>query len=255
VKKILMIMAVAVLLGACGGGNDDSTGQNASSSNGGDDNSADDKYVEFLATAFNADDEQLDLDETQSTCLAQGVVDAIGADTLKDADISPEDLASSDDLSTLDVTLPADAVDSLGQSIAGCNLVPMLEDKLVLSSFSDSFGYDLPPDGAACMSEKMDDVALGTAVAELFLVPDAAGESLQTVMLDALVACPDVAAAGFIAEAPAPLSPEGEACVTQFVTDNPDTVKAVLGSGGSDTAAVQELGTQLATACPEFAGA
>jgi hypothetical protein len=248
-----MIMAVAVLLGACGGGSGDGTGK-AASSDSGDDNSADDKYVELLSTAFDADDEQLDLDQTQSTCLAQGVVDAIGVDTLQDADISPEDLASVDDFSTLDVALPADAVDTLGQSIEGCDLAPMLKDKLVLGTFTDDFGFDLPPEGETCISEKTGDLALSRAVAELFLVPDSAGESLQTVLLDALVACPNVSAAAFIAEAPAPLSPEGEACVTQFVTDNPDMVKAVLGSGGSDTAAVQQLGTALGTTCPEYAG-
>jgi hypothetical protein len=253
VRKILAMMAVAVVLGACGGGDDDDeTGQEAVSSDGGGDSDSD-EYTEALAAGMEGDEDLPAFDETQRTCFARGIVDAIGADTLKDAGVTPEEFVAADDLADLDIEIPADAADSLGQSIADCDIAEVIEQDLVLGSFSDDFGFDLPPDGGACLSEQMDDRALADAVAEAFL-GEGAEDSMTTVIVDAIVACPSVAAAAFISQAPAPLSPEGEQCVTDFVAANPEVVRAVLASGGEDQAAVEQFGTQLATTCPEFAG-
>jgi hypothetical protein len=249
-----MMVAVAVLLAACGGGGDDETGQEPVSSeddaSGGDGDV--DEYAAPLAEGLQNDPEAPDLDDTQATCMARGIVDAIGVDTLKDADISPEEFVAADDLSTLDFEMPADAVDSLGRSIAACDIADVMENGLVLSSFSDEFGFDLPPDGATCLAEQIDDQALADAVAEVFLV--GTGEPLQTVIIDAIVGCPSVAAGAFISQAPAPLSPEGEQCVTDFVSANPELVRSLFASGGDDDAVAEQFGTQLAAACPEVAG-
>jgi hypothetical protein len=258
VRKILVMLAVAVLLGACGGGgDDDETRQESVSSDSddsGDGGGADaDEYTDALVENMQADEETPPLDETQLTCFARGIVDAIGADTLKDAGITPQEFAEADDLTDLDFEMPADAVDNLGQSIAACDMAEDLEQSLVLDTFSDDFGFDLPPEGGACLSEQIDDQALADGLAEAFL-GDGTGDSMTDVIVNAVVACPSVAAAAFISQAPAPLSPQGEQCVTDFVAANPEVVRALFASGGEDQAAVEQFGTQLVAACPEFAG-
>jgi hypothetical protein len=252
------MVAVAVLLGACGGGGgggDDETQQDAASSDGGDDSGGSDagadEYAAALADDMRADDQAPALDGTQLACFTHAVVDAVGADRMAAAGISPDEFVAADNVSDLDVDVPASAVDDLGQGIAACDIAGLLEDDVVLSSFVDEFGFELAPEGAACLKEQMDDQALADAVAEVFL--NSSGDSLETIEVNAVVACPDVAAAVFISQAPTQLSPDGEQCITAFVKANPELIQAAFSSTGGDRSASQEFGTQLAVACPEVA--
>jgi hypothetical protein len=251
VRKILVLLAVAVLLGACGGGGDDGeTRQEPVSSDSGGDIGAD-EYTAALAESMQGPDGFPSIDETQATCVARGLVDALGADTLNDAGVTPGEFAAAEGPEDLDIEVPPDAVDNLGQSIAACDVAEVLEQDVVIDPFADEFGYDLPSDGVACLSSQIDDQALSAAVAEVFLT--ASTDALTTVEADAIVACPHVAVGAFAAEAGAPLAPEVEQCVADFVAANPDLVRGLMGAGGEAQAAVEQFGTQLAAACPEFA--
>lgn len=58
--------------------------------------------------------------------------------------------------------------------------------------------------------------------------------------------------AAFLAEAPGTVTPETEACVSGVVEANPDRVRAAF---GGDTAAADELGTEIGSTCAHTLGA
>jgi hypothetical protein len=242
-----MAVVGAMVLGACGGDDDDDAGNGSDS--GGDSKSA--AYVEATAAAIGEGGEGLPLDETQATCVATALVDVAGADALDEAEITPQQFAAAGDYSSLDVELPSDAADSLGADLADCDIADPFRD-LLLGTFVDQFGTELPEDGSDCLNDDLDDDAMVGALAETFI--DGKGDHLQDLLVSSVAACPPVVTAVLLAQAPTEPTPEVEACVTDFVEANADAVNEAFTSG--EGPAAQELGTQLAGACPEaFAGA
>lgn len=231
--------AGAILLGACGGDDDDGS---ASGGQG-------DEYVDAVAASMS-EDEETPLDAERANCAATAIVDVVGVDTLTDADISPDELGEADSLRSLDVELPDDVNERLGEALGQCDLAAELEGVMV-ASFSDEFGSELPEEAAACLRDNMDDQALVDAMAAAFV--DGSGEQVQEALTPAIGQCPSVATAVLLAQAPTDLSPAAEACLTEFVEANPDLVARSFGS--RDASAGQEMGVGLAAACPEVAAA
>jgi hypothetical protein len=246
-------MVLAVLLAACGGSDDgDETGQESASSGDDSGSSADaDEYIGPLAASIPEGDEGLPVNEEQATCMATALVNVVGVDALKDAGVSPAEFVETDDFASLGVELPPDATAQLGADLGQCDITEELEG-LLISPFADEFGAELPPEGAACLAENMDDQAVADGFAEALL--EGTDTSFQATLGSAIGACPTVASTVFISQAPVELSPEAQACVSGFITANPEMVAAVFTSGGEDQTAVQQLGSQLGTACPEYAG-
>jgi hypothetical protein len=239
-RILAAVAAVSVMvLGACGGDDDD---DGAASSGEGE------EYVEAVAASMR--DDEVPMDAERANCAATAIVDVVGVDTLEDAGISPEELGDADNLQSLDVEVPDDITDRLGAAFDECGFADTIKDALV-NGFTGEFGSDLSAEATACLRDNLDDEAVTDALAATFV--DGSDEHMQEPLLSAVAACPPVATAALLAQAPADLSPAAEACLTEFVESNPDLVARSFASG--DSAAGQELGVQLAGACPEVAAA
>lgn len=241
---MVVLAAGVVLLAACGGDDDDG----ASTEGGATDGQAG-EYVDAVATAMREDDDT-PVGPEQATCAANAIVDMVGVDALSDAGITAQELGDADDLTSLDVELPADVTERLGAALGECDLVGPLEDALV-EGFAGQFGSELPAEAAACLRDNVDDRALLDAAAATFV--DGSEDHMREPLSSAIGACPPVATAVLLAEAPTDLSASARACVTEFVEANPDLVARSFGS--RDAGAGQELGVGLAAACPEVAAA
>jgi hypothetical protein len=245
-RRILVVMAAGLLLGACGDDDDEATpATTAEDADGGGDADA---YVEAVVASWNETGEGLPLDERQTTCAATGLVSLVGVDALTEAGISPAAFAAADDLASLGVELPDDATAVLGTALGECDVVEALEG-MVIAAFPDEFGVELPPNAATCLTDDLDDQAVADGWAATFI--DGSDERLQRLVSSSLGACPAVATAVLIATAPTELTPEAEACIGAFVQGNPELVMEAFASSESPATATRELGKEMAAACPE----
>jgi hypothetical protein len=247
-RRTLVIAAMGLLLGACGDDDDAASGaagndENATGFAG--------EYVEAVVGSWNETGEGPPLDETQMTCFAMAIVDVAGADALTWAGVSPDEFAAADNYESLDVELPDDAADRLGDALRACDVVEPLEGMLI-ASFPDEFGVELPPNAVACLVDHLEDQAVADGWAATFI--DGSTEAIQGLVSSSVGACPAVATSVLIAQAPSELTPEAQACIGAFVQGNPELVMESFASGDGGSAATQELGRQMAAACPEAIG-
>jgi hypothetical protein len=235
--------AGVMLLAACGdddGGSDDA----------GDGDGRSQEYVE-AASASLREDGEFPVDAERADCVAAAMVDVVGVDTLTDAGISPEEFGDADNLESLDVDLPDDAVDRLGNAVAECDLVGFFED-VVIDGFSREVGTELSSEAAACLRDSFDERALADAVARTFV--DGSSEHVQEPAVSALAACPPALTEVLLAQASSDLPPAAETCLSDFMEDNADLM-AQLAAGGGSREARQEAGARLTAACPDVAAA
>jgi hypothetical protein len=247
-KRVLVVAVVGLLLGACGDNDDATSAATAENGSGRGDAGA---YVQAVVASWNEPGQRPPLDDTQVTCFATGIVDVVGVGALMWAGISPREFAAADNYASLDVELPDDATGRVGDALRKCDVVETLEG-LLIAAFPDEFGVELPPDAVACLTDRMDDQAVADGWAATFI--DGSTERLQALVSSSVGACPAVATAALIARAPTELTPEAEACVGAFVEGNPELVIESFASGGGESAATQELGRQMAAACPAVSG-
>ncbi len=247
--RILGILVLAVLLGACGGSDD--SGSSSQS-----DGTADDDYVEAVTESLGEGSSPLT--DEQLTCMAKGAIDAMGgADALREAGVSPQDFVDAESFTSAGVDVPADAAERYAASMSECGVIPAMESG-VLNGLAEDLGAEIPPDGKACLSEHVDDERLGNTMAGLIfsvnedgaLASDAGLETIQAIVIDALVACPSVMRAVLMPDAPPALSPEEETCVTGFATAHRDVIARIFPLYGESPEVVQEAAAQLASACP-----
>lgn len=256
-RAVAALAAGAVILvTACGGGGGDNgggaTGRSSTSAAEGADAQA---YVDAGVTSLTADP-QFTLDQQTATCISTALVDLIGADALARSGVSPQQFAEAESYDLLAVDIPDDAPTRLSAALDACNMVGA-----VTSAFVGELGVELPPEAVACIDQRVDRQAVSDAMANGLVGPS--GEALQgreadvqatieRTLIDAVVACPPVVTAVFLAEAPGTLTPEAEACVSSVVGANPDRVRAAF---GGDSAAAEALGTEIGTACAATLGA
>lgn len=242
-----MILAAGLLLGACADEGEDSLSTTEEDGGG-----ESEEYVDAVAASLREDEEGPTLDEEQAACLATGMVDVIGVDALREAGISPQELADAESFTDLDVEVADDATERMTDTFVDCELVELLEG-VMTDSFVEEFGADVTPDATACLADGMDDQAVAEAFAAGFV--EGSEEQIAALVGSSVGACPEVASLIILSEAPGELSPEGEACVRDFVEANPELVSEAFASAEGDSTETQRLGVQLATACPEaFAG-
>jgi hypothetical protein len=246
-RRTLGIAAVGLLLGACGDDDDPASGAAANDEAG----RFTEEYVEAVVGSWNETGEAPPLDATQMTCFATAIVDVVGVDALTWAGIPPDEFAAADTYESLAVELPDDATDRLGNALRACDVVEPLEGMLI-ASFPDEFGVELPPDAAACLADRLDDQAVANGWAATFI--GGSTRAIQALVSSSVGACPAVATSVLIAQAPSELTPEAQACVAAFVQGNPELVMESFASGDGGSAATQELGRQMAAACPEAIG-
>ncbi len=239
-RFLVIAVAGAMLLGACGGDDDAGSG-------GGSDSDAE-AYVDAVAASIREDEEAPSISDEQATCMAEALVDVVGADTLKDAEVTPAEFADTSDFTSLDVDVPDDAADRLGADLRDCDLAGPIKDGLV-DSFTSNLRSDLPDEAARCLGDHLDDEGATDGLAATFI--DGSDEHLRDLLTSAVGACPSVETEILLAQAPSDLPAAAEACVRGFVEDNADLAAQAFTSG--DTSATRELSTRLAAACPEAA--
>ncbi len=85
-----LVLAVVGMLAACGSSGSSSNGKGAD-------------YVDAMMKSYDGSTSGVkdSLNRTQAECIAKGTVDAVGADTLESAGVSPKDLSSGDAFSTI----------------------------------------------------------------------------------------------------------------------------------------------------------
>lgn len=244
VGRIVALSAAGVmLLAACGG--DDAGSDDAGNGDG-----RSQEYVEAVVASMREDDET-PLHPERVDCAAAAIVDVVGVDTLTDAGISPEELAEAGNLASLDVDLPDDAGDRLGNAFAECDLGRI--EEVLIDDFTSIWGTELSSEAAGCLRDNLDDRAVTDALASAFVDGSIEQMYMQGPLASAVAACPPVMTEVLLAQTPSDLPPAAEACVSDFVEGNADLVVQGLTSGSGD--AGQELGDRLAAACPDVATA
>jgi hypothetical protein len=246
-RRTLVFVVAGLLLGACGGDDDDAATTTTAQDEGG----KADEYVEATTAALTEESDGPQLDETQASCFASEMVDLAGADALSEAGISPDEFANADSFADLDVDLPEDARARMSDALVECEVVESLRG-LMAGEFIDEFGVELSPDAETCLADSFEEQAVADGWAATFL--DGSTDEIQTLMAASAGTCPELASEIILSQAPTELTPEAEACVRTFVEANSQVVSDAFASGG-DSAATQQLGAQMAAACPEaFAG-
>lgn len=213
-------------------------------------------YVDAAAASLTADP-QLGIDEETATCVSTAFVELIGADLLAESGVSPQQFAEGETFQVPNGALTDETRARLSEALDGCDITASLT-----SVFVEELGVELPAEARTCLDEHVDRRAVTDAFAASLLPTTGArsdsaeagaalDDTLQTAYLDATVACPAVVTATFLAEAPGAVTPEAQACVSALVEANPDRVRAAF---DGDTAAADELGTEIASTCPEALG-
>jgi non-ribosomal peptide synthetase component F len=138
----LLCLVLAAAVAAC---SDDGGGADAQA------------YVDALAAELA--DEESGLDEEAADCVAEASIDAIGADNLEDAGITPEDVAAADGPQDLDVDLSEEQARAAARSFIDCDI-----------PFGEAFvGEDGPEEGIACIDENLDEDTVVDAYAAQYL--------------------------------------------------------------------------------------
>jgi len=241
-RRTLVFVVAGLLLGACGGDDDDAATTTTAQDEGG----KADEYVEATTAALSEESDGPQLDETQASCFASEMVDLAGADALSEAGISPDEFANADSFADLEVDLPDDAQTRLSDALVQCELVESLQG-LMASEFISEFGVALSPDAETCLADSFEDQAVADGWAATFL--DGSTDDIETQMAASAGSCPELASEIILSQAPTDLSPEAEACIRSFVEANSQAVSDAFVTGG-DSAETQQLGAQMAAACP-----
>jgi hypothetical protein len=161
---------VAVSLVACGGGDDADAGP----------------YVDSLTQEFQHPDEEggIVLDGEYARCAAERTVDVIGADTLEDADVSPEEFAAADGPQDLDIDVSDADAHALAQVFTDCGA----------SSSEMLLGPDAPAPLVECVDEHLDEDALVDLIAAMYQGNETeANAGFDELFNDLAEACPDAA--------------------------------------------------------------
>ncbi|HEY7072106.1 MAG TPA: hypothetical protein VH479_18405 [Acidimicrobiales bacterium] len=241
-RRTLVILVAGLLLGACGGDDDDDAAPTTTAQDEGGDAG---DYVDAAAAALTADDGP-QLDDTQAHCFATEMVDLFGADALAEAGVSPDEFAEADSFADLDVEIPDGAQTRVSSALVECEVVGPLRE-LMAASFIDEFGVELSPDAETCLSGSFEEQAVADGWAITFL--DGSTDDIENLLAASVGTCPELASEIILSQAPTELTPEAEACVRAFVAANPQAVSEAFASGGS-SAETQQLGAEMAAACP-----
>lgn len=153
---------------------------------GGDDGDAG-PYVDALVAEFEAEDD-FPFETEQARCLAEGFVDTVGVDELEENDITPEELAGSDDPSALGLELGEDEANGFADTIKGCDFSV---GELFLAGARES-GVEVPDGLAECIDDNVDEDAFYDLVAQSIIDEESVDEAASAALFtDVAEACPE----------------------------------------------------------------
>jgi hypothetical protein len=219
-RTLACVAVVALALTACG---DDDGGSDADAQ----------PYVDAVTRSLQGDEEFPVSDDT-AACIGEAVVDAVGADRLEEAGVTPKEFEDAEDFDDLGIELTDDDIDRLGSGLAGCDLA---------DAITQGFASELPglTDGdLECISDGIDDDALGDAMAQGLLGGDDVNpEDIVGPVFDGLKDCPDAVTALLVDSieqgSGEEVSEEGRACIQDEVADDTAEVVDLLLAGDTGT--------------------
>lgn len=245
-RHVLGIVAATLLVVACGG-DGDGDGEASGTSTPGQDGPAGGEAGDYVAAMTDSMAQTTD-DRQTASCMATAIVDLVGEDALRAAQVSPSELADADSLADVAVEVPDDGVTRLAGDLAGCDVADLAVDVL-LQELGTRMEGGLPGDAIECFRGAVDREAAAEAVAEGFV--DGRDDNFRTLVGEAVAACPQVMTAIIVAQARIELTPEDEACIASVVEANSDLVRSGLVDRNPD--ATEELGALVAQECPGVA--
>lgn len=144
-KKTALVLTGLAMLGlvACG---DDSGGGSSS----GNLSAEEQEYVDAMMTSLKADD-SAPFSDDEGRCLAEGMVTAVGVDTLKEAGITPADIGGDGNL--VFGELPKEKTDALVSLFFDGKCFDF--GKLIAAGMAQDPSVSLPTDKAECLGDKM----------------------------------------------------------------------------------------------------
>lgn len=186
------------------------------------------------------------LQQDSAECLAEAVVEGVGADTLDDADVTPEAFAEAESLDDLSIDVDEDALRSdLTERFGDCELGGTLAEL-----FAGELPFELDEEGSTCVADALDDgTALAEGLAASFVDGDDSG--FEGAFLSALADCPAIISdliSDSIESAGVTVDAEARQCIADEVDARGEQGISDLLDGG---AAAQQLGVELAEACLE----
>ena len=141
---LALLLVAAPAVGACSDGGGDADAQ---------------PYIDALTESFQEEDESgFTPTDEQAECMAEKTIDAIGADTLEEAGITPEDVVDSDGPEDLGLELSEDQATEAARAFFDCDL-----------SFAEAFaGADADDEAVECIEENLDEDRMVEAIAEQY---------------------------------------------------------------------------------------
>jgi hypothetical protein len=137
---LALLVAAAPAVGACSDDGGDADAQ---------------PYIDALAESFQEEEEGFAPTEEQAECMAEKTIDAIGADTLEEAGITPEEVVDSDGPEDLGLELSEDQATEAARAFFDCDL-----------SFAEAFaGADAEEEAVECIDENLDEDLMVEAIA------------------------------------------------------------------------------------------
>jgi hypothetical protein len=140
-------------------------------------------YVDALSAEFQDPEEEGDsaLSDAEAECAAEGTVNALGADELEDAGITPEQLAAANDPTELDMDISEDQARGAAEALVGC-----IDSIGVLLA-----GEDASDEAVACIDENFDEDAFIDALTIEYTGEDDEGAAVDAVFGELGEACAD----------------------------------------------------------------
>jgi hypothetical protein len=144
-----LFMVIAVTVTACGGGDDDGDVAGAESDRA--------TYVAALerSGAFSP------FDRAMSRCLAEGIVDTVGLDTISDAGLEADDFAELEDLRAGGIRTTRSQRTHLADVFGEC--IPV---EFWFQMFTEMSGVELPDEVVDCIASEVDTRAFSATIAE-----------------------------------------------------------------------------------------
>lgn len=202
-RRLLALLAALLLLfgaAACSSDSDDKADDDTSESTeeattddeeeAGDDEEAGDgseaDYVEALMANLLEDGDS-PITEDEGECIAEGVVEEIGVDTLQEEGVTPEAFAE-DGPGALGGTMSDDQADAMADIFLGCLESPG-------AFFAAAFGAT-DDESVACIEDNLDEDDLRAFIAQAMLAEEGEDmpDEMMTIFTDLAEACPEIMA-------------------------------------------------------------
>lgn len=145
-------------------------------------------YVAAAASAFTSGKGGPPLPDELAECVGEALVDLPGANALRDAGVSGQELADAPDLVSLGVELPGSPEVRLAGALGECGLGAVIEELLLDAALADAEA-ELSPDARECVLDASSDAAVEAGLAVTFVDRSDGSPGFDTVIA-AIDECP-----------------------------------------------------------------